>query len=92
MSYVLAYSEEARAVVKAMDAETKAMALATLFALTEDPYLKPSAPLDRSKDEPFERLIPLAPLVMAHYKIDERGTLTVTVIDVFDATAKPWEL
>ena len=82
--YMLAYTEEARSALMAMDKELRRICLSTIFLLLQDPRMKPAAPLNHNKPD-GAWLIPLAPAVMASYSIQD-SALVVSVIDVFDAT------
>lgn len=84
MPYMLAYTEEAREALKAMEPPLRKTCLNTIFRLLEDPRMKPAAPLNHSDPE-GAWLIPLAAAVMASYSIQD-GALVVSIIDVFDAS------
>lgn len=87
MTYILAYTEEARSAVQSLDAETKAEALGRLFSLTEEPRPKGSRPLNPVGSE-RNRAWPIAPYVLAHYVITEDDLLIITVVDIFDGTPR----
>ena len=83
--YMLAYTEEARACLQEMPKERRQDCVAALIRLAADPYAQPSTPVVRGKEE-TNRMVPIADRVMAHYAVDDRGLLLVTVIDIYDGT------